>query len=150
MIGQLSHVEQEKILRGQMYGHLGVCENDEAYVVPILFAYDNGIVYCHTYEGKKADFIRKNPRVCFQVETVEGLRQWRSVIAWGICEELHGKDALHAIDVLSKKVGFLLRRGGKHLVKRGIQKSHLFRQDARSVLFYRILLKKMTGRFERS
>lgn len=150
MIGDLSPAEMEKLLHMQMYGHLGCYAEGEPYIIPILYAYDRGTVYCHTYEGKKAEWIRTNPRVCFQVEEVKGLRSWESVMAWGRCEELTGKEATRAIILLSEKVSALLDRGTDRITRRGNQQTHLLRQDGRDVILYRIVLEKMTGRFERT
>jgi len=32
--------------------------------------------------------MRKNPEVCFQLDVIENLASWRSVICWGTFEEL--------------------------------------------------------------
>jgi len=41
-----------------------------------------------------------NPKVCFQVDQRENVANWRSVIAWGVFEELQGKAALDALQLL--------------------------------------------------
>ncbi|MEB2777424.1 hypothetical protein SYJ56_19070 [Algoriphagus sp. D3-2-R+10] len=36
--------------------------------------------------------MRNNPRVCFQVDSIENMTNWRSVIAWGEFEEMKNED----------------------------------------------------------
>jgi hypothetical protein len=41
-------------------------------------------------DGAKLRAMRANPHVCFEVEHVDNLANWQSVIAWGSFEELEG------------------------------------------------------------
>ena len=34
--------------------------------------------------------MRENPRLCFEVDMMDGFADWQSVIAWGMFSELHG------------------------------------------------------------
>ena len=34
--------------------------------------------------------MRNNPNVCFQVDSIENMTNWRSVVLWGTFEELKG------------------------------------------------------------
>jgi nitroimidazol reductase NimA-like FMN-containing flavoprotein (pyridoxamine 5'-phosphate oxidase superfamily) len=45
-------------------------------------------VYAHTKEGLKIEMMRTNPMVCFEVDVMESMSNWRSVIAWGKFEEI--------------------------------------------------------------
>ena len=54
--------------------HLGLCVDNEPYVVPMNYGYlhENGklTVYLHSaVRGKKLDMLRANPRVFFEIET---------------------------------------------------------------------------------
>jgi uncharacterized protein len=40
--------------------------------------------------------MRRNPEVCFEVDRVEDLVNWDSVIGWGTYEERYGSQAEHA------------------------------------------------------
>jgi nitroimidazol reductase NimA-like FMN-containing flavoprotein (pyridoxamine 5'-phosphate oxidase superfamily) len=68
--------------------------DEQPYVVPVNFAFDRQRIYFHCADtGMKLDFLRSNPRVCFEVDenlgTVPGPAPWlfgtayRSVIAFG-------------------------------------------------------------------
>jgi nitroimidazol reductase NimA-like FMN-containing flavoprotein (pyridoxamine 5'-phosphate oxidase superfamily) len=63
----------ESILRKETLGFLGVCRNDEPYVVPLTYAYAGGRIIFHCARtGLKLDFLKANPRVCFTVGREHG------------------------------------------------------------------------------
>ena len=82
-VEELNDKQCEELLSTSNYGHLACCINNEPYVVPIHYAYQDGYIYIYTTEGKKYEIIKANPRVCLQVESVNDIRDWRSVIAYG-------------------------------------------------------------------
>jgi nitroimidazol reductase NimA-like FMN-containing flavoprotein (pyridoxamine 5'-phosphate oxidase superfamily) len=88
MLGELSSIEIEDLLHKQIVGRIGCHEKDLVYVIPISYAYNENCVYCHAYEGKKIDIMRVNSKVCFQVDEMRDMANWRSVIAWGTFQEL--------------------------------------------------------------
>ena len=53
--------------------------------------------------------MRTNPQVCFEVERVDDLTTWRSVIAWGSYEELTGDDAAQGMRMLADPLMPILR-----------------------------------------
>src|ERR1700738_1679858 len=88
MLGQLNISELEKLLSSQVVGRIGCHYKGVTYIVPISYAYDGEYVYCHTHEGMKVDIMRKNPKVCFEVDHMPDMANWQSVISWGEFEEL--------------------------------------------------------------
>jgi uncharacterized protein len=88
MMGQLKTEEIETLLHQSVLGRIGYSDGKSIYVVPISFMYDGGYVYCHTHEGLKTAILRNNPTVCFEVERLENLANWQTVIAHGDFEEL--------------------------------------------------------------
>jgi nitroimidazol reductase NimA-like FMN-containing flavoprotein (pyridoxamine 5'-phosphate oxidase superfamily) len=63
-----SRKEMEKILTEEHVGYLGLSKDGMPYVVPVTFGYANGRILFHcSLEGKKLDYIRTNPQVCFTV-----------------------------------------------------------------------------------
>lgn len=59
----------EDVLKRAFVCHLGLVDGDQAYVVPMNYAYEDGHIYLHgAKEGRKIDLIRKNNKVCFQME----------------------------------------------------------------------------------
>ena len=76
------------LLRGQM-GHLGCSRDGHPYVVPMNYAFDSECIYFFTTEGTKTEYISANHEVCFQVEEIEDVRNWSSVMALGPAERLN-------------------------------------------------------------
>jgi nitroimidazol reductase NimA-like FMN-containing flavoprotein (pyridoxamine 5'-phosphate oxidase superfamily) len=88
MFGKLNEAEIDEVLTKQVLGRIG-CHNDGiTYIVPISYAYDGNYIYCHTREGMKVNMMRKNPKVCFEVDEIINMANWKNVIAWGEFEEL--------------------------------------------------------------
>ena len=92
MLGELTANQIEAVLHREVIGRIGCHADDITYIVPTTYAYDGEFVYGHTKEGMKIDIMRKNPKVCFEVDTLENMSNWRSIIAWGIFEELNTKE----------------------------------------------------------
>ena len=88
MLGKLTSPEIEKLLRKEVVGRLGCSDGKQVYVVPISYHYDGEYVYCHTHEGLKIEIMRKNPVVGFEVDRMQNMGNWQSVVAHGRFEEL--------------------------------------------------------------
>jgi nitroimidazol reductase NimA-like FMN-containing flavoprotein (pyridoxamine 5'-phosphate oxidase superfamily) len=91
MIEILSDQEIISVVSNSVVGRLGCHADGKTYVVPISFAYDSGYIYARTFEGMKLEMMRKNPEVCFQVDDMQSMADWKSVILWGTFEELKKK-----------------------------------------------------------
>jgi nitroimidazol reductase NimA-like FMN-containing flavoprotein (pyridoxamine 5'-phosphate oxidase superfamily) len=105
VFGQLSAAEIEDVLAHQLIGRIGCHTNDMSYIVPICYAYDGECIYARTYEGMKVKMMRENPKVCFQVEYIENMVNWKTVICWGEYEELTDIDKRKkAIQILHQRV----------------------------------------------
>jgi len=87
-------VAMEDIIRRSTVCHLGMCDGDQPYIVPVNFGYRDRTVFVHCApEGKKIEILRCNPRVCIEFdvddEIVPGGRaadctsKYRSVLAYG-------------------------------------------------------------------
>jgi uncharacterized protein len=102
---ELSREEIEEFLRGQRIARLGCHADGVTYVVPLIYAYEDGAVFAVTTHGRKTAMLRENPRVCVEVDEydADGKGSWRSVIAYGSCEEL-SRDAIEpALAVLRER-----------------------------------------------
>jgi nitroimidazol reductase NimA-like FMN-containing flavoprotein (pyridoxamine 5'-phosphate oxidase superfamily) len=151
MLGELTAQEIEELLRSEVTGRIGCHADGRTYVVPITYAYERGDVYCHSAEGLKVRMMRKNPLVCFEVDHVRDVGNWKSVIATGRFEELSGREAIVAMDVLISRFAAIERQDQPY-------PSYVFREseveplrnDGRSIVLYRIHLAEKTGRFEKT
>jgi nitroimidazol reductase NimA-like FMN-containing flavoprotein (pyridoxamine 5'-phosphate oxidase superfamily) len=146
MIQTLPEDQIERTLHEQFMGRLGCHADGRTYVVPIAYAYEDGYIYGHTAEGTKVRMMRKNPNVCFEVDCVDGVSNWHSVIAWGRYEELHGESARQALRVLLLRFLSTKTRALDYPLLRtrpGVT-------DDAGAIIYRIRLIEKTGRFQKS
>jgi len=149
MLGKLTISEVERVLTKEVVGRIGCSDGQKVYVVPISYAYDGTYVYCHSHEGLKVEIMRKNPRVCFEVDDLQNMANWQSVVAHGIFEEL--KEEALRNDALQ-------RLHGRVLPLVSSETTHLSRDwpftpsDLSKVagVTFRIKLEEKTGRFEKS
>lgn len=147
MFGNLNHEEIEEVLHSQLLGRIGCHANDITYIVPISYAYDGENIYACTQEGMKIDIMRENPQVCFEVENMSNMANWKSAICWGEFEELtHQADRQDALEKLQDRILPSIPSATTKL-----SPDWPFRTDDTvniKGLVFRIRLTKKTGRFE--
>ncbi|MGK9120029.1 pyridoxamine 5'-phosphate oxidase family protein [Olivibacter jilunii] len=142
MLGELNKKEIVDLLKSQFIGRLGCHANGETYIVPINYVYQNNAIYAHSGEGKKIEMLRKNPRVCFQVDEVESMFKWKSAILWGTFEELKDMERQQAMQGLILRIMPNTNDPGR-------DPSHAISSELRnSLIVYRINIEEGTGRFE--
>jgi hypothetical protein len=147
MFGKLSSVQIEKVIAENVVGRLGCHADGKSYVVPISYAYDGQSIYARTFEGLKISMMRKNPNVCFQIDEMENMANWKSVVTWGIYEEL--KNEQERNEGLEKLISRMLPEISSETVKLSPQwpfPTNDF-SKIRGIIF-RIRLTEKTGRFE--
>src|SRR5436190_2124456 len=88
MIGTLSIQSAKQVLQSNIVGRIGCHDGTRTYVVPVQYVFDGKCVYAHSVEGMKIHIMRKHPDVCFEVDDIKNLNNWKSVIAWGRYDEL--------------------------------------------------------------
>lgn len=88
MTGKLDNYAIEDLLSKHFMGRIGCHTKHLTYVVPISYAYDGEAVYCHSDAAPNISVMRKNPNVCFEVDTMHDPANWKTVIAWGRFEEI--------------------------------------------------------------
>ena len=149
MLGQLNHGEMEELLRSSVLGRIGCHADGRTYVVPVAFVYEDGAVIGHSTQGLKMQMMRKNPHVCFEVDAMQDLGNWRSVIAWGKFEELRGTEADRAIATLLARLMPLAASSETSHPPKDLTHQHRAQLGELPAVVYRIRLDRMTGRFER-
>ena len=133
-IRELERDETEHFLKKHLLGRLGLCLDNEPYIVPISYIYHDGKIYLHMAKtGKKVEFIQRNNRACFEVDEW-GEKGWLSVICYG-------KISLHD-DFETKKKGFEILTE----VAKGDQKISEERIKNMDVYIGVMEIEQMTGR----
>jgi nitroimidazol reductase NimA-like FMN-containing flavoprotein (pyridoxamine 5'-phosphate oxidase superfamily) len=133
---ELSRAEIDDFLRDQQIARLGCSAGGQTYVVPLIYAYEDGAVVAVTTEGRKTAMLRENPRVCVEVDEYDsdGRGSWRSVIAYGRYDELAGDDVEPALALLRERFS---RAAGRAAAPRPF---------GPAVVVLRIVLDEISGR----
>ena len=140
MLGTLNPRQIDRLLHEAIVGRIGVTADGKTYVVPITYVYDGDSIYGHSLLGQKVAMMRKNPRVCFEVEQIDDLANWRTVIAQADFEELTGDLAVAAARLIAARLGPLTPSdtAGPRPRRPGVR-----------YVSYRLRLREKTGRYER-
>jgi len=95
MFKNLEEKEVEFILENNYIGHIGYIYQNKPYVVPITFYYnkENHTIICYSGDGHKMNAMRKNNAVSLQVNEIDNMINWKSVLVHGIFEQHFGSDA---------------------------------------------------------
>ena len=148
MLGQLDAAEIDKLLLSEIVGRLACHADGRTYIVPITYVYDEGGIIGRSADGQKLRMMRANPLVCFEVDRVDDLANWRSVIAWGLYEELSGPNADRALaKLLGRLLPFTATREASQTPKT-LTHSYRALEEGLKAIVFRIWLTEKTGRFE--
>jgi nitroimidazol reductase NimA-like FMN-containing flavoprotein (pyridoxamine 5'-phosphate oxidase superfamily) len=149
MFGNLNSSEIEELLHRETVGRIGCYADGMVYVVPISYAYDGAFVYACTQEGMKLNMMRKNPKICFEVDSFNDMGNWKSVIGWGDFEELEGEpDREMALNELHHRV-LPMSSSATAILSSEWPFAPTNLGSIKGVVF-RLKLTRKTGRFERN
>jgi nitroimidazol reductase NimA-like FMN-containing flavoprotein (pyridoxamine 5'-phosphate oxidase superfamily) len=88
LIDEMTDQECRSALDAASFGRLGCALDDQPYIVPVYFAYEDGSAYVLGTSGQKIEWMRRNPKVCLLVDEIASETRWTSVIALGRYQEL--------------------------------------------------------------
>lgn len=148
MLGNLNEMQINNILSSQVVGRLACSDGKQPYIVPITYIYDGEYIYGQTRIGMKLRILHKNPNVSFETDVMTDMANWQSVVVKGTFEELTGKEAEKAREILFNKVFTLMTdsrvHSHQHEVTADVDDSNRIKP-----VMYRIRIKEKTGRFEK-
>jgi hypothetical protein len=132
-----------KAMSTAVFGRLASSQDGQPYVVPVSFAVDEDYAYLFSMPGQKVDRMRKNPRVCLEVDRVDDESSWMSIVVLGRYEELwdtpDGRpDRARAQELLNGHPSWWLP-GAMAAADRVVP-------DNVTPIFYRIYMEHLTGR----
>jgi uncharacterized protein len=149
MIGPLTTQQSEYILLTNNVGRIGCYANSKVLIIPVTYVYSGKYIYGRSWEGTKIRMMRKNPQVCFQVDSIDNLANWRSVVAWGTFEELKTESAQNVVIRLFQERMAPLTMGETVNITREFADPPHVVQKKRKPILYRIALTEITGRYEK-
>lgn len=71
------------LLRRHAVGRMAYSFHDRVDITPIHYVYDDGWIFARTSHGAKMNTIAHSPWIAFEVDEVEGIFDWRSVVVHG-------------------------------------------------------------------
>jgi nitroimidazol reductase NimA-like FMN-containing flavoprotein (pyridoxamine 5'-phosphate oxidase superfamily) len=128
----------EEIINRAEVCRIAVCDGDMPYSVPMNFGYRDGRVYLHSArEGRKVDILRRNNRVCFEVDIDHALvtadhscgfdMKYRSVIAFGKAYLLEDEEEKRqGLDIIMEHYG---EETGHHYKEKNLSLALVIRID---------------------
>ncbi len=143
LVEELTIEECRTALSAVGFGRLACAHENQPYVVPVSFAVDSGYAYLFSMPGQKVEWMRENPRVCLEVESVVSMTQWTTIVVLSQYEELpdtpdYAAERQRAREVLQRRTTWW-EPGGVAVT------GHAVAREAKPV-FYRISLAHLTGR----
>lgn len=104
----MTHDEIDRFLAAEVVARIGCHSDGRTYVVPVAYARSGRSLYSFSHDGLKIAMIRANPRVCVEIDRVEHLGSWRSVIAEGRADVLEGSAAAEGSGLLASRLSSLV------------------------------------------
>ncbi|MEJ2233738.1 MAG: pyridoxamine 5'-phosphate oxidase family protein [Syntrophobacterales bacterium] len=75
----------EDVIHNSLVCRLGMSRNDQPYVVPLCFAYNDNTLYFHSAgEGLKLEILQQNPNVCVEFDIDQEVIQSDNPCKWGM------------------------------------------------------------------
>ena len=118
MIKTLETKEKLFILSRNYIGYLAYIYNNQPFVVPITYYYNeeqNNII-CYSSNGHKIEALRKNNAASICVTDIDSVNDWKSIMVTGLFEEYNGgyaKALLHQFSLGVKDI--ILRKENRDL-----------------------------------
>jgi nitroimidazol reductase NimA-like FMN-containing flavoprotein (pyridoxamine 5'-phosphate oxidase superfamily) len=82
-IRELTRAECDALLARNHVGRIAFTFRDRVDIEPVHFVYANGWLHGRTSPGTKLATLRHHPWIAFEVDEIDGLYDWRSVVVHG-------------------------------------------------------------------
>ncbi|MCE9602627.1 MAG: pyridoxamine 5'-phosphate oxidase family protein [Gemmatimonadetes bacterium] len=105
----LSAAECTAILARHHVGRLAFSRKDRVDIEPIHYVFDEGWLYGRTQPGTKLEVITHNRWIAFEVDEIDALFDWRSVVVKGGFYLLRSDGGPHETEAYDKGVAILRR-----------------------------------------
>ncbi len=149
MIGRLTKEQIDEVLKSNLLGRIGCNDGKKNYVVPISYVFDGKYIIGHSVGGMKIEMMRKNPKVCFEVDEVKSFTNWRSVILWGEYQELNdSKERYTAMTLFVERMMHLKISETAIPPETTENRVHPRSPGFIRPIIFRICISEKTGRFE--
>ena len=138
-----------KVLGNNYIGRLGYIFGQIPYITPITFYHDTDAkcIISYSAKGHKLHAMRQYNKVTLQVDEIESLQRWRSVLVQGQFEELQGSSAKLYLHRFAEGIREIM--SGKNQGVPKYIKDFSSKIDSRGVpTVYRIIINDVTGKLK--
>ena len=143
IVKELTREECAAVISKARFARLACAHENQPYIVPIYFASAGNHLYSFSMPGQKVEWMRANPKVCVQIDEYAERQNWRSVVIYGLYEELPDRiGSKHERD----RAWSLLREHANWWEPGGLKPVPGPMASASTHLFYRIATESVTGR----
>ncbi len=142
-IHEMTEAECRSALKHTNVGRLGCARDNQPYVVPIYYVYDDDHLYGFATLGQKVEWMRSNPRVCLEIEEQISYEQWMSVVVFGRYEELPDTPENKGIRAQAQQ---LLQRRAMWWEPAYVGTAHRDTPHSLTPICYRIHINRITGK----
>jgi nitroimidazol reductase NimA-like FMN-containing flavoprotein (pyridoxamine 5'-phosphate oxidase superfamily) len=84
MLGTLTDIQLNNLLTMQSVGRIGYNDGKKSFITPVTYAFDGKYIYGQTNAGLKLDLMRRNPFVCFEVDSILNMANWKALLSGAI------------------------------------------------------------------
>jgi nitroimidazol reductase NimA-like FMN-containing flavoprotein (pyridoxamine 5'-phosphate oxidase superfamily) len=102
VIRELSRDEVEETINRNRVGRIAFSFHDRVDIQPIHYIYERGWLYGRTSEGEKIYTLKHNQWVAFEIDEVNDLFDWRSVVVHGSFWLIHPQGSPRAEELWAK------------------------------------------------
>jgi len=81
---ELTRDECEALLDRNLVGRIAFTFRDRVDIEPVHYVYAKGWLHGRTSQGTKLATLRHHPWIAFEVDEIDGLYDWRSVVVHGV------------------------------------------------------------------
>jgi len=104
---ELPPADAVAILERNQFGRLAFSFHDRIDIEPLSFVFADQFIYFRTSPGTKVTALLHHPWVAFEVDEIEGLFDWRSVVVHGTLYPVDPEGGDRERDVYSRAIGLL-------------------------------------------
>lgn len=142
-IHEMTQAECRSALEQTNFGRLACARDNQPYVVPVYYVYDDDYLYGFATLGQKIEWMRLNPSVCLEIDDRINDEQWMSVVVFGRYEELPDTPENKRVRARAQQ---LLQRRARWWEPAFVGSAHRDVPHSLIPISYRIRIQRITGK----
>lgn len=143
IVREMTAQENTAMVSAGRLARLACAMDHQPYMVPIHYAFADRHLYSFSMPGQKIEWMRANPKVCVQIDELSSARSWKSVVIYGVFEELADRIGSK---VARDRAWSLLEKHASWWEPGGLKPLSSAIPSNSDHMFYRIVIEGMTGR----